>query len=89
MKKTFMAIVLGTILLPGVVFSHDGRSRQDYAVWRHNSGPVARRGDPGYYCHKHERKLHPDDKRRHCHSSYNDPHGAVRGRDFRHPWWRR
>ena len=89
MKRAMLAIILGTLLLPELGFSHEVRSRLDDLRWRHDAGPVARPKDPGYYCHRHERKIHPDDKRRHCHSAYNDPHGVARDRDFRRPWWRR
>ena len=89
MKRTIVAIILGTLFLPGLGFSHDVRSRVDYLRWRHDAGPVARRGDPGYYCHRHEQRLHADDKRRHCHNAYNDPHRVTRDRDFGRPWWRR
>jgi hypothetical protein len=89
MNGTIAAMTLAMLLAPAVVFSHEVGSRLDYLRWRHDAGPVARRGDPGYYCHKHQRKIHPDDKRRHCHSAYNDPHGIARERDFRRSWWRR
>ena len=88
MKRALMAITVVTILLPTISLSHEGRRRDDDR-WRDRYERVARPGGPSYYCHRHERRIHRDDTRRHCHSVYNDPHGVVRDRPFRNPWSRR
>jgi len=86
MQSILVAFVAGALSLPSLSFAHDTR-RWDDGRGRYER--AARPGDPGYYCHRHERKIHKDDTRRHCHSAYNDPHRPTGGRDFWFPWWRR
>ncbi len=67
MKRTIMALMIGTLLLPATSFAHDWfpwygrRTRVDSEYAReHPRWPRA-------YCHRHRYRLHADDKRRHCH----------------------
>jgi hypothetical protein len=83
-----VALVAATLLLPSIGFAHDTRR------WENNRGRdryerAAQPGDPGYYCHRHARKIHKDDNRRHCYNAYNDPHRPIADREFWFPWWRR
>lgn len=91
MKKIFLALILGTILTPATSYAHDNQRRWDaYGRGDPYAQREARPGDPGYYCHRHERKIHKDDVRRHCHSIYNDDHGVYANqRRNQSPWWRR
>jgi len=84
MKRTFMAIMLGTLILPAMGFAHDQYYRDSYG-WRDRiDRRIARPADPGYYCHRHRR-----DGPLHCHSVYNDPHGVAAQRAYSYPPWRR
>jgi hypothetical protein len=88
MKRLLLSLTFGTMLLPSVGLAHDGRYWETYDR-RYGYERAARPGDPGYYCHRHTRKLSRDDTRRHCHSIYNDPHGVFADRYYPPPWWRR
>lgn len=86
MKTTILAALLGVTLLPTVSFAHDGDRRgwDRYDRRVYNSGRAVEPGDPGYYCHKHKRKIHKEDNgRKHCHSAYNDEHNPDSWRDYR------
>lgn len=84
MKRTFMAIMLGTLILPASGFAHDPYYRDSYG-WRDRiDRRIARPVDPGNYCHRHRR-----DGRLHCHSVYNDPHGIAAERAYPFRWSRR
>ena len=87
MKRTLMALVLGTTLLPAISLAHDDRRWDPYSRHGRFENREARPGDPGYYSHTHKRKIHKDDTRRHCHSIYNDEHNQVSRRDYPDPWW--
>lgn len=93
MKKILLALMLGTVLLPIESFANDPHRRWNaYGRDDHYTARAAHPSDPGYYCHRHERKIHRDDVRRHCHSAYSDPHGVYtheRRRSAPSPWWRR
>lgn len=85
MKRLFMAIMLGSLLLPVGVLAHDGDFYRDRDGWRERDHRIARPGDPGYYCHRHRH----GSRRRHCHNIYNDPHRVAAERWHPQPWWRR
>ena len=68
MKIAFPAIVLAALLLPAASFARDDyrwparqSSAQENFVREHPRSPSS-------YCHRHQVRLHPDDKRRHCHN---------------------
>jgi len=89
MKKIFLALMFGTMLLPPESFADDRRRWDSYGSRGRYEQREAQSGDPGYYCHRHERKTHKDDVRRHCHSAYSDEHGMYADRRRPSPWWRR
>ena len=72
MNKLFLALMFGTILLPTESFADDRRGRDSYGWSSRYEQREVQSSDPGYYCHRHERKIHKDDVRRHCHSAYSD-----------------
>ena len=68
MKIAVPALVLAALLFPAASFARDdyrGPARQSSAqenfVRQHPRSPSS-------YCHRHQVRLHPDDKRRHCHN---------------------
>lgn len=91
-KSLLSALILGAMLAPAITFAHDSQRRWDaYHDWGRQYGQrEARPGDPGYYCHRHQRRIHKDDVRRHCHSIYNDEHNIYsHRRRGSSPWWSR
>jgi hypothetical protein len=81
MKKAFMALMLGAVLLPASAFAHDPYYR---GYWRDRfDSRYARPADRGYYCHRHWRN-----GRLHCHNFYNDPHRVAAERAYPYPWRR-
>ena len=92
MKRTILAVALGTMLFPAGGFAHDRRAPDPYdrGLYRETRDPQP--GDPGYYCHRHKRKVNDKDTgRRHCHSAYNDEHNPGAWRDYgtsrNRGWW--
>ena len=89
MKKIFLALMFGTMLLPTEGFGDDRRRWDSYGRPGRYEQRQSQPTDPGYYCHRHERKIHKDDVRHHCHSVYNDEHNSYADRRRPSPWWRR
>ena len=95
MKRTILAVVLGILLLPTGGFARDRRAWDPYERGRYSQSAEVRADDPGYYCHKHKRRISDNDSgRRHCHSDYNDEHNPGTWRDYRdyrstrnRGWW--
>ena len=95
MKRTILAVALGTMLFPAGSFAHDRGAPDPYDRGLYRATRDPQPGDPGYYCHRHKRKTSDNDTgRRHCHSVYNDEHNPDAWRDYRdyrssrdRGWW--